>query len=113
MLSCIGRALLQADTVYALLHRQSFVASRHCKVNVLNESILLRATAHIEYGDIMLVTYLCIYMRIPEGAITRPNFYMKLKRETAFHKLFTAHLMLHNHFGFEFSLQFMKFGLVV
>ena len=49
----------------------------------------------------------------PKGPITRPNFYMKLKRETVFHKLFSEHLVLHNLFSFEFSLQFMKLGLVV
>ena len=51
--------------------------------------------------------------RLSKGAITRPNFYMKLKRETAFYKLFSEHLMLHNLFSFEFSLQFIKLGLVV
>ena len=50
---------------------------------------------------------------LTKGAITRPNFYMKLKRETALHKLFSEHLVLHNLFRFEFSLQFMKLGLVV
>ena len=48
-----------------------------------------------------------------KGAITRPNFYMKHKRKTAFHKLFSEHLVLHNLLSFEFSLQFMKLGLVV
>ena len=35
------------------------------------------------------------------------------KFETAFQKFFSEHLVLHNLFSFEFSLQFMKLGLFV
>ena len=46
-------------------------------------------------------------------AITPPNFYMKLKVDIAFHKLFSEHLVPYILFSFEFNLQFMKLGLVV
>ena len=46
-------------------------------------------------------------------AITRPNFYMKLNMKLRFTNFFSEHLVLHNVFSFEFSLQFMKLGLFV
>ena len=56
----------------------------------------------------MLTAYSVLDTYYTKGAITRPNCCMNLRRESAFYKLFSEHLVLHNLFSFVYSLQFLK-----